>query len=62
MKRVGLEREKWEEESFERNLTWERIGDNGRESAEGAEAEDSADKGMTKRRVGARSGLARRGA
>lgn len=52
--------EKQEEEGFERNWTWERIGDNGRESVDGVEAEESGDKGMRKRRVGARSGLARR--
>jgi hypothetical protein len=62
MKRVGFETEKWEEEPFERKWTCERIDDNGRESVDGAEAEETADKGMTKRRAGARSGLARRGA
>jgi hypothetical protein len=34
--------------------------DNGRESVDGEEAEGSADKGITKKRAGARSGLARR--
>ena len=32
------------------------MGDNGRESVDGAEAEAWADKGRTKRRAGARSG------
>jgi len=36
------------------------IEDNGRENVDGEEAEESADKGITKRRAGARSGLARR--
>ena len=60
MKRVGLEREKYEEEGSERNWTWERILDNGRESVDGVEAEESGDKGMTKSRAGTRSGLAKR--
>lgn len=59
-KRIGFEREKYEEERSERNWTWERILDNGRESVDGTEAEESGDKGMTKRRAGARSGLAKR--
>ena len=60
MKRAGFETEKREKEPFERKWTWERMGDNGRESVDGTEAEESADKGMIKRRVGVRSGLAMR--
>jgi hypothetical protein len=56
MKRVGFEIEKQEEEAFERDWMRERMEDNGRESVDGVEAEDSADKGMTKRRAGVRSG------
>lgn len=59
MKRAGLEIKK-KEEASERNWRFARIGDNGRESVDGAEAEESADKGITKSRAGARSGLARR--
>jgi hypothetical protein len=60
MKRVGFETEKREKEPLERKWTCERIGDNGRENVEGTEAEEWADKGITKRRVGVRSGLAMR--
>lgn len=60
MKRVGFEREKREDDRFERNCMGERIGDNGTESVDGAEAEESADKGSTKSRAGVRSGLAKR--
>jgi hypothetical protein len=54
MKRVGFEMEKQEEGASERERTWERIRDNGRESVDGAE--ELADKGMAKRRAGVRSG------
>ena len=59
MKRGGFEMKKWVAVS-ERNWRWRRIGNNGRESVSGAEAEESADKGIAKSRVGPRWGLAKR--